>query len=95
MIESASIDLVYIVSHFGPACNLSDSLILPGNHIGEAKEYAFEKHSDLKYVNGYDDVEICAGAGSMGVEILGVYVPLWVPCMGVHILLFRLVVDIP
>lgn len=41
-----------------------------GNHIGDAKEYAYEKHSDLKYVNGYDDAEICAGAGSMGIEIL-------------------------
>lgn len=42
-----------------------------GKHIGEAKEYAFENYSHLKYVNGYDDVEICAGAGSMGIEILG------------------------
>ena len=42
-----------------------------GNHIGEAKEYALENFSHLKYVNGYDDVEICAGAGSMGIEILG------------------------
>lgn len=44
-----------------------------GEHIGEAKEYAFANFPNLKYVNGYDDVEICAGAGSMGIEILGNY----------------------
>ena len=42
-----------------------------GEHIGESKEYALENFPKLKYINGYNDAEICAGAGSMGVEILG------------------------
>lgn len=46
------------------------NVILHGNHIGEAKEYAMENFSNLKYVNGYDDPEICAGAGSLGIEVL-------------------------
>lgn len=46
------------------------NVILHGEHIGEAREYAYEKHSDLKYINGYNDPEIVAGAGSMGIEIL-------------------------
>lgn len=46
------------------------NVILHGAHIGEAKEYAQREHADLKYINGYDDPEIIAGAGTMGVEIL-------------------------
>lgn len=41
-----------------------------GNHIGEAKEYAQREYKDLKYINGYNDPEIIAGAGTMGIEIL-------------------------
>lgn len=41
-----------------------------GMHIGEAKEYALQEHADKKYINGYDDPEIIAGAGTMGIEIL-------------------------
>jgi threonine dehydratase len=55
------------VAHHTPPCKHN----ITGNHIGEAKEYAAANYGDLKYVNGYDDVEICAGAGSMGIEILG------------------------
>ena len=29
-----------------------------------------KEHPDLKYINGYDDPEIVAGAGTMGIEIL-------------------------
>lgn len=46
------------------------NVILHGAHIGEAKEFAQTEHSDLKYINGYDDPEIIAGAGTMGLEIL-------------------------
>lgn len=44
--------------------------MLKGNHIGEAKEFAMKEYADLKYINGYDDPEIIAGAGTMGIEIL-------------------------
>lgn len=46
------------------------NIILQGGHIGEAKEYAQRELADLKYINGYDDPEIIAGAGTMGIEIL-------------------------
>jgi len=46
------------------------NIILHGAHIGEAKEFAQAEHPDLKYINGYDDPEIIAGAGTMGIEIL-------------------------
>lgn len=45
-------------------------VILQGMHIGEAKDFAKKEHADLKYINGYDDPEIIAGAGSMGIELL-------------------------
>lgn len=45
-------------------------IILHGEHIGEAKEFAMKEHPNLKYINGYDDPEIIAGAGTMGIEIL-------------------------
>jgi threonine dehydratase len=46
------------------------NVILHGEHIGEAKEYAMLEYGDLKYINGYDDPEIIAGAGTMGIEIM-------------------------
>jgi threonine dehydratase len=46
------------------------NIIQHGAHIGEAREFAMAEHKDLKYINGYNDVEIVAGAGSMGIEIL-------------------------
>jgi threonine dehydratase len=46
------------------------NVILHGEHIGEAKEYAQSTFHDRKYINGYNDPEICAGAGTMGIEIL-------------------------
>lgn len=45
-------------------------VILHGEHIGEAREYAYAEHPTLKYINGYNDEEIVAGAGTMGIEIL-------------------------
>jgi threonine dehydratase len=45
-------------------------VILHGEHIGEAKLFAEKTFGDLKYINGYDDPEIIAGAGTMGIEIL-------------------------
>ncbi len=46
------------------------NVILQGAHIGEAKEFAQREFGHLKYINGYDDPEIIAGAGSLGVEML-------------------------
>lgn len=46
------------------------NVILHGNHIGEAKAFAQAEFKDLKYINGYDDPEIIAGAGTMGIEIM-------------------------
>lgn len=46
------------------------NVVLHGSHIGEAKEFAQREYADLKYINGYDDPEIIAGAGTMGIEIL-------------------------
>lgn len=45
-------------------------VILHGEHIGQAKEFAQKEYSHLRYINGYDDPEIIAGAGTMGIEIL-------------------------
>lgn len=46
------------------------NVILHGEHIGAAKAYAQKEFAHLKYINGYDDPEIIAGAGTMGIEIL-------------------------
>jgi len=46
------------------------NVILHGQHIGEAREYALKEHAQLRYINGYDDPEIIAGAGSMAIEVL-------------------------
>lgn len=46
------------------------NIILHGAHIGEARDFAKAEYPDLKYINGYDDPEIIAGAGTMGLEIL-------------------------
>lgn len=45
-------------------------VLLHGNHIGDAKEFAQKEYPNIKYINGYDDPEIIAGAGTMGIEIL-------------------------
>jgi threonine dehydratase len=52
------------------AAKLGAQVILHGEHIGEAKEFALKEYPDLKYINGYDDPEIIAGAGTMGIEIM-------------------------
>ena len=46
------------------------NIIIEGNHVGEAKEYAQQTSEGKIYVNGYDDHEIIAGAGTMGIEII-------------------------
>ena len=40
------------------------NIILHGEHIGEAKTHAMKTFPDLRYINGYDDKEIIAGAGT-------------------------------
>jgi len=46
------------------------NVVLHGEHIGEAREFALAQYGELKYINGYNDPEIIAGAGTMGIEIL-------------------------
>ncbi|CAM9370819.1 unnamed protein product [Ectocarpus sp. 12 AP-2014] len=48
-----------------------------GQHILEAKDHATSapQFKGMRYINGYDDVEIVAGAGTMGMEILEQQVP--------------------
>lgn len=48
------------------------SVVIHGAHIGEAKEYAQSdpQFAGLTYINGYDDPEIVAGAGTLGIEML-------------------------
>lgn len=70
------IPVTVVMPHNAPITKVSRcrdygaNVILHGEHIGEAREYAYDKHPDLKYINGYNDPEIVAGAGSMGIEIL-------------------------
>ncbi|KAM3572260.1 hypothetical protein VYU27_005750, partial [Nannochloropsis oceanica] len=48
------------------------NVIITGQHIGEAKDYALSNpdYQGVKYINGYDDPEIVAGAGTIGIEVL-------------------------
>lgn len=41
-----------------------------GEHIQEAMAYAKSEFPHMKYINGFDDPEIIAGAGTMGIEII-------------------------
>ena len=47
-------------------------VILHGQHIGEAKDYAdtLVEREGLHYINGYDDPAILAGAGTIGIEMM-------------------------
>ncbi|CAB9505570.1 L-threo-3-hydroxyaspartate ammonia-lyase [Seminavis robusta] len=47
-------------------------IIIEGAHIGESKTYAESvvQNEGLTYINGYDDPEICAGAGTIGIEMV-------------------------
>ncbi|KAL1515540.1 hypothetical protein AB1Y20_002161 [Prymnesium parvum] len=49
------------------------NVIIHGAHIGEAKEWALTgdpANFEKTYINGYDDVEIIAGTGTLGIEML-------------------------
>jgi len=49
------------------------NVIIRGAHIGEAKEWALTGDPSLAsmtYINGYDDPEIIAGTGTIGIELL-------------------------
>nr|CCA24766.1 threonine dehydratase catabolic putative [Albugo laibachii Nc14] len=52
--------------------NLGANVVLHGAHILEARVKADEiaKDEGLKYINGFDDPDVIAGAGSIGIEIL-------------------------
>jgi len=47
-------------------------VIIQGEHIGDAKDWALghPEHALKNYINGYDDVEIIAGTGTIGIEML-------------------------
>jgi len=52
---------------------LGANVVIHGAHIGEAKEWALTgdpAFQALTYINGYDDPEIIAGTGTLGVEML-------------------------
>lgn len=48
------------------------NVILSGDNVGEAREHALAivEKEGLRYIHGYDDDEIIAGQGTMGLEIL-------------------------
>jgi threonine dehydratase len=46
------------------------NIVMHGMHIGESKEHAKKEFGHLPYINGYNHVDVIAGAGTMGVEIL-------------------------
>lgn len=43
-------------------------VVIHGAHIGEAKDFALSspEYAGMRYINGYDDPEIVAGAGTCG-----------------------------
>jgi threonine dehydratase len=51
---------------------LGAEVLLHGRHIGEARDRALELVTAraLTYINGYDDLDIIAGAGTIGLEML-------------------------
>ncbi len=70
------------------------NIVVHGDNIGVAKKYAEETapFSEMTYVNGYDDPEIIAGAGTMGLELVDqapdadAYDYIMVPCGGAGLL---------
>ena len=48
------------------------NIIIKGGNIGESKVHAetLVEKQGLKYINGYDDPPIVAGAGTIGIEIM-------------------------
>lgn len=58
------------ITKVGNCRKFGAAVMLHGEHIGEAREFAMKEFPDVKYINGYDDPEIIAGAGTMGIEIL-------------------------
>lgn len=46
------------------------NVVIAGAHIGEAKQYADEHFGHQAYINGYDDPEIIAGTGTLGMEMM-------------------------
>ena len=48
---------------------LGANVVVTGAHILEAYETALKDYSDVTYVNGFDDPNIIAGAGTLGLEM--------------------------
>eukprot|EP00608_Synchroma_pusillum_P002918 CAMPEP_0198441360 /NCGR_PEP_ID=MMETSP1452-20131203/62368_1 /TAXON_ID=1181717 /ORGANISM="Synchroma pusillum, Strain CCMP3072" /LENGTH=432 /DNA_ID=CAMNT_0044161985 /DNA_START=71 /DNA_END=1367 /DNA_ORIENTATION=+ len=47
------------------------NVVIHGAHIGEARQHALDDPAfeGMRYINGYDDPEIIAGAGTLGIEL--------------------------
>lgn len=70
------------------------NIVVHGANIGEAKAFAETNapFTDMTYINGYDDPEIIAGAGTMGLELVDqapdadAFDYIMVPCGGAGLL---------
>lgn len=51
--------------------DIGANVVLEGDHLMESREVAMQlsEQEGLAYVNGYDDPDVIAGAGTMGIEI--------------------------
>jgi threonine dehydratase len=52
--------------------DLGANVMVQGEHLGEAREMAMELAAErgMRYINGYDDPAVIAGAGTVGLELL-------------------------
>ncbi len=76
--QQLGIPVTVVMPKFAPIIKVQNcrgfaaNVILHGQDIGEAKELAttlLAQHS-LTYINGYDDLDVIAGAGTIGLEML-------------------------
>uniref|UniRef100_A0A183BT03 Nonsense-mediated mRNA decay factor SMG8 n=1 Tax=Globodera pallida TaxID=36090 RepID=A0A183BT03_GLOPA len=72
------IPVTVVMPKFAPLMKISccesynAKVILHGLHIQEAKIFAYElaKRENIKYINGFDNPDVIAGQGTIGLEIL-------------------------
>eukprot|EP00752_Nemacystus_decipiens_P013950 g12386.t1 len=75
--KQLDIPVTVVMPNFAPIVkvrncqNYGAEVILHGDHIGDCRKYANQlvEGQDLVYINGYDDLDIIAGAGTIGVEL--------------------------
>ncbi|MEM9110842.1 MAG: threonine ammonia-lyase [Planctomycetota bacterium] len=76
--KQLGVPVTVIMPLFAPIIKVSNceelgaNIVLHGDHIGDCKDYANQlvKQQGLTYINGYDDTDIIAGAGTIGLEML-------------------------